>query len=263
MTPLKNYLNNHPLFIKQADALYRQNSFSFRAFEKEYISLREKEGRLHTDQATRTLPNVPDDHPHRAEWLIRGKSTNQLVKYVKEKSCENLLEVGCGNGWLTHLLSLHVKMDTCGIDVNEFELAQAARLFSNDKTIFLQADIFSDILPIGFFDIIVLASSAQYFPHFPRLIQRMFELGRPTVEVHFIDTPFYTPPQIADARNRTDYYFAKIGFSEMADKYFHRSISELSSFKWKYLHNPDSLQNRVLKKFTKTSPFPWILVKSA
>lgn len=263
MTPLKNYLDNHPLVNKRADGLYFQNNFSFETFEKQYIEVRQKENRLHSDKEIRLLPKVSTDHPHLEEWLIRKKSTGKLANYLKKTPVENLLEVGCGNGWFTHRLSSQVKVDTCGVDVNELELAQASRLFSNDRTIFLQADVFSDILPMGFFDVIVLASSAQYFPNFSRLIQRMFELGRSTAEVHIIDTPFYHPLQIADAHKRTEDYFAQMGFPAMAANYFHRSISELDNFNWTYLYNPASLQNRVVRKFRRTSPFPWIVVKPA
>lgn len=261
LTPLKNYLNNHPLVARQSDGLYIQNNLDFGSFGKDYIELRKKEGRVHNDQEVRMLPNVPVNHSHYSEWLVREKSTHQLVKHLKKRRFDNLLEVGCGNGWLTHQLSLQAKVDKCGVDVNEFELEQASRLFSNGETTFLQGDVFSDILPIGFFDIIVLASSAQYFPDFSRLIQRMFELGKPTAEVHIIDTPFYRPLQISEAQKRTEIYFAQMGFPEMAANYFHRSISELDNFKWTCLYEPNSFQNRILRKFGKTPPFPWIVVK--
>lgn len=260
---LNPHFDNHPLVTRRADGLYCQHNLNFEGFEKQYIELRGKENRLHSDEEISQLPSVPTNHPHHAEWAIRKRSMEKLANYFKAKPINNLLEVGCGNGWLTQHLSLNVKGCACGVDVNEFELAQAARVFSNKKITFLQGDVFENLLPIGYFDIIVLASSVQYFSDFPKLIQRMFEFGTQKAEVHIVDSPFYAQPEIVSARKRTENYFAQMGFSAMAQNYFHRSISDLNQFKWKYLYNPDSLKNRVLKKIGKASPFPWIVIDAA
>ncbi len=53
-----------------------------------------------------------------------------------------ILELGCGNGWLSHLLSQSLQRDVCGIDVNRTELTQAARMFGHDQRLsFIAADI--------------------------------------------------------------------------------------------------------------------------
>jgi len=262
LTTLNQYFDNHPLVTKRADGLYCQKNLSFDIFEQQYVELRQKEKRLHTDEETFQLPFVRTDHPHRAEWEIRKRSMKKLTSYLKKRPIHKLLEVGCGNGWLTHHLSVNVEGCVCGVDVNEVELAQAARVFSDNKIAFLHGDIFEDLLPCGYFDIIVLASSVQYFSDFPKLIKRVFELGARKAEVHIVDSPFYVQDEIESARKRTENYFAQIGFPTMAQNYFHRTMLDLNHFKWKYLYNPDSLQNRVLKKIGKASPFPWILIES-
>jgi ubiquinone/menaquinone biosynthesis C-methylase UbiE len=263
LTTLNSYFENHPLVTKRADGLYYQNNFSFEGFEKQYIELRKKENRLHSDEETRQLPHVGADHPHHAEWVIRELSTQRLITHLKEQHFNNLLEVGCGNGWLTNQLSKSLDADVCGIDVNNFELSQAVKLFSNDKITFFQTDIFSETLPANFFDAVVFASSIQYFPNIGKVLQKIFPLIHPSGEVHIIDTPFYSPQQIVDAHIRTKKYFAQIGFPEMSNNYFHHSPDALSTYNFSYGHNPSSIYQRTIKALFRKlhSPFPWIIIK--
>jgi protein-L-isoaspartate O-methyltransferase len=46
-------------------------------------------------------------HRHYHEWQIRKASSNRLVKYLaKKQKILEILEVGCGNGWLSAKLSV-------------------------------------------------------------------------------------------------------------------------------------------------------------
>ena len=74
------------------------------------------------------------------------------------------MELGCGNGWLTHHLAMIKNSYVVGVDINRFELEQAARVFNNfNNHKFFYADVFADYFKLGDFDIILLAGSIQYF----------------------------------------------------------------------------------------------------
>ena len=75
-------------------------------FEEQYLSLRQKEGRLYSDTELFNLPEIPRDHLHYAEWQIRKESAKRLRNYFeKRSSLIKILEIGCGNGWLSHQLA--------------------------------------------------------------------------------------------------------------------------------------------------------------
>ena len=75
-------------------------------FESLYIQLREKEGRIYPDEEVAQLPVTSSTHPHYKEWLIRKESSQKLVSWLKKKKKPlDMLEIGCGNGWLSHKLS--------------------------------------------------------------------------------------------------------------------------------------------------------------
>jgi 2-polyprenyl-3-methyl-5-hydroxy-6-metoxy-1,4-benzoquinol methylase len=75
-------------------------------FERLYIALREQEQRLYTDEQVRQLPDIDPSHLHYKEWKIRKHSAERLISYLnKKKRRLNILEIGCGNGWLSAQLA--------------------------------------------------------------------------------------------------------------------------------------------------------------
>jgi hypothetical protein len=75
------------------------DSSARKRFEKLYITLREKENRLYTDDQVKQLPLIPSSHVHSAEWVIRKRSTARLLNYLRKRRIQlSILEAGCGNG---------------------------------------------------------------------------------------------------------------------------------------------------------------------
>src|SRR4051794_33766657 len=102
-----------------------------KAFEADYLSLRKKEGRLYTDEEVARLPHVVKNASLKKEWAIRSASCQRLIKYLAGKKTKlSILEIGCGNGWLSNQLAAVTKTQVLGLDVNQTELAQAQRVFS-------------------------------------------------------------------------------------------------------------------------------------
>ncbi len=106
--------------------------------ENVYLQVRKKEGRFYPDSIVRSLPVIDKNHPLKKEWKLREISCNKLLKYISTKAVENILEVGCGNGWLSSKISKKCGCFVAGVDVNREELKQAARVFGgNDKVKFI------------------------------------------------------------------------------------------------------------------------------
>ena len=230
-----------------------------------YIRVRDKEGRLYSDNMVRNLPDVPLDHPLRAEWCARAASMRRLMDHIRRLPPHpaRLLDVGCGNGWLSHHLCALRGLSVWGVDRAGPELTQAAGIFGAGNLMFLEADVFQPPVPQSSFDVIVMASVIQYFPDLPRLIQSLQLLLRPGGEIHVIDSPLYDAAGLAAAQKRTEAYYAALGFPDMSAHYFHHTYAELRPFAPIYLHRPDSLPARVSRRIGRPqSPFPWVLIRS-
>jgi SAM-dependent methyltransferase len=233
-------------------------------FEKRYVQLREKENRLYRDEIVKRLPRIPVDHPTRNEWHLRKICLDELVSHLEKRGqCKSILEVGCGNGWLSHALVTSLGAGVCALDINEIELNQGARVFKSDDLTFVYADIFTVPFNGYQFDTIILASATQYFADVPRLLSRLLELLTPTGRIYLVDSPWYSEATVGNARARSRAYFDSIGFPEMADNYFHHTWSALVPFNFEIFFNPNSLASLIERKLLmKQRPhFPWIVIK--
>ncbi len=93
------------------------------------------------------------------------RACRRLLRYLKARGGSGpLLELGCGNGWLSRRLAEGLRCEVCGVDVNRAELAQAARVFAaSPRLSFVAGDIHTLPLPPPRFDAIVLPACIQYF----------------------------------------------------------------------------------------------------
>ena len=231
------------------------------SFEQQYIALRSKEQRIYTDQEVARLPEIGPSHVHYKEWVIRKNSSQHLIQYLKRKKQSlNMLEIGCGNGWLSSRLSDTGNCRVTGIDINSTELRQAERVFHGKKNLsFVSGDIRSGILNNAGFNIIVFAASLQYFSSLSEVFLAAFNHLHAGGEIHIIDTRFYRKEQLEAARQATRDYFCSLGFAGMASHYFHHCTEDLKKFNPQILFSPDSLKSKV---FGNRSPFYWVSIKN-
>lgn len=228
-----------------------------------YLRLRAKEGRLYSDDIVARLPVIPAGHHLGSEWRARARSASRLTRYLSARPGPlSILELGCGNGWLSNLLS-KAGHSVLGVDQNRHELKQAARVFSgNSQLSFFEADIFCAPFVPAYFDVIVLASVLQYFQDITGLVSVLSNYLKPQGEIHILDTPFYLDNELDAATLRSRQYYTALGFPEMMDHYFHHRVSDLQALHPKILYLPQSWTLRLKQLLRQDdSPFPWIMIK--
>lgn len=231
-------------------------------FEELYLKVRQKEKRIYTDDEVNSLPITLKNNPHKDEWKLREKSFLRFKEYLTSKKENlNILDLGSGNGWFCGQLSKSFNHFFYCIDVNLYELKQAARIFSTEKIKFIYADIFTTEIRNDSFDLIIINAAVQYISDLKKLLKRLLTHINATGEIHIIDSPFYTDAEVENAKGRTKAYYESLGFPEMSEHYFHHTFTELEKFNYKLLYNPTHPQT-IFAKFLKEkdSPFPWIVV---
>ncbi len=230
-------------------------------FEQLYFSLRQKEGRVCSDDEVAQLPFIYSTHPYHREWITRKNSCRALVSYIKHRNnILTILEVGCGNGWLSAKLASSVDVEVTGLDVNKVELEQARRVFKRIPGLhFINDGLQAAELKEKKFDIILFAASIQYFPSLQQVVNDSLQHLTLQGEIHIMDSPFYLAEELAAARQRTKEHFSRMGFPEMSGHYFHHTICELEDFQYKILHHPHSWKNKLS---IKKNPFYWIVIKN-
>lgn len=227
-------------------------------FEKSYLQLRQKEGRVYTDKEVAQLPAVAETNPHYNEWQLRKESSEKLINYIKKRKKEtDILEIGCGNGWLSAKLAGIKGSMVTGIDINSHELDQAKRVFKHIPNLQFSYGSINDLVKMEF-DVIVLAAAIQYFPLLQDLLTPAMKCLAQNGEIHIIDSHFYSLAELGEAKQRSRNYFESAGFPEMTNLYFHHSLAELDPLDYSVLYDPDSLFNRFLRN---RNPFYWIRIQ--
>jgi ubiquinone/menaquinone biosynthesis C-methylase UbiE len=230
-------------------------------FEQLYIALREKERRVYTDEQVAQLPIIESSHIHSAEWAIRNRSAARLLNYLGKKNRNlTILEIGCGNGWFCGRLGDLPGSIITGLDINEFELNQAKRVFENKTNIHFRVGDIINAPPDEKMDIVIFAASIQYFPSFTQTIGKALSILNPEGEIHILDSPFYSNMEIASAQQRSYIYYRSVGYGGMAKFYFHHSIEALENYNYKMLFNPFRTVNKLLRR---KDLFPWICIKAS
>ena len=228
-------------------------------FERLYVDVRTKEERLYSLQQVADLPEVSADHVHYHEWKMRKTSCHQLINYLKKKNKRlKILEVGCGNGWLSNKIAFHLDAEVVGLDINKIELEQAKATWRQTTDLsFVHGDIRDNIFPSQYFDVILFAASIQYFSSLKEILLAALSLLNTSGEIHIMDSNFYSSKQVSAASERTNTYYAELGFPEMSAHYFHHSWNDLKQFNYKLLDQPRSIVN-LLKG--RQNIFSWIKI---
>jgi len=229
-------------------------------FEAGYHKVRALEQRILSDDQVSQLPQgtgLWNAH----EWRIRARSADRLARALEKRGQgQRILEVGCGNGWLSALLQ-HRGHHVMGIDVFTAELEQAARVFPSGP-VFARADLFRSPLPSGGFEAIVLAASIQYFRDPVATLERTLELLAPGGEVHVLDTIIYPDEAAAGkARLRSDAYYKSLDVPEMVGHYYAHTLATFARLgSMKVLSAPRSVDKWLSRLGGNCSPFSHLVL---
>jgi SAM-dependent methyltransferase len=251
------------LFTRIGDNFFVQKELASTDFEKEYIAIRAKENRLYSDEIVSVLPEYSGHPALEREWLARKSSTQKLLRYLDDKKpWRNFLELGCGNGWLSHQLVKTDSREVTSLDINRKELEQAARVFKHAENItFVYADIFTAPLGRGAFDCIVLGSCIQYFRDAPSLLNRLLDLLSENGEIHILDSPLYNNEDMPGAQARSREYF-RVQHPEMESFYFHHGWNIFDGLNFSVLAAPSPKFYALFQRWLPVrSPFAWIRIK--
>jgi SAM-dependent methyltransferase len=207
--------------------------------EQLYYEVRNKEGRIISDDELKKLPLAFDTNPHKKEWDIRASNFERFKQYLsKQYSGKQLkiLDIGCGNGWMAHQLN-KLGHNVTAVDLNMSELAQAEKVFGNSDTLqWVYVDVLNDNSPIDKYDLIVLAASCQYFEDMTQLTGKLKSLLSPGGTIHLLDSVFYKNNQQEAARARSIQYYTSMGYAAMSEYYFHHATESLIKNGYKKLY---------------------------
>ena len=229
------------------------------AFSARYAAVRGEEGRLLRDEDVLLLPRGGTGQLAE-EWKVRADSARRLVDTLRRwKGGARILEVGCGNGWLSALLH-RAGHQVLGIDACVPEVEQAARIFNGP--VFALADPWWARLPAGGFDVVVFAESIQYFADVQAILDRAQELLAEGGEVHVLDSILYPDASAAQAAlERSKAYYAATGHPEMATHYHaHRLPDLLIRPGTRVLQDPDRLPRLRRMAGLPVSPFTHVVI---
>lgn len=231
-------------------------------FEQLYLQVIKREKRFYSDDEVKLLPYASERNPHKNEWQLRTKTFLRFRNYLAAKKTKlNILDVGCGNGWLIGQLAKEFDHNYFGIDTNLAELEQADRLFTSENVKFIYGDITKASLPTDTFNIVILNSSLEYFKDVDVLLKELLTISKSYGEVHILDTQFYNHSELTQLRNNSLKYFTALKLPEMTTKYFHHSLEELKYFRYTFHYNPETLKNKLSNLiFDEDSPYPWIMI---
>lgn len=228
------------------------------AFEDIYINVRKAEGRIYNDSQVKLLPDINSSHKYYNEWMIRKRSMKMLTFYLDSMpKSKTLLELGCGNGWLTSKLAELDFDEVVGMDVNIPELEQAASVFSERANLLFAH---GNICIAGLkFDYIVASSVIAYFENLKSLIDSLLTKLNTNGEIHIIDSPLYS--DTVSARERSLKYYNELGYPEMSEYYHHHSPEDLKTYNCTFLYDANSLTNKIKRRLNSAlSPFSWIRI---
>jgi ubiquinone/menaquinone biosynthesis C-methylase UbiE len=199
-----------------------------------YIAVRNAEDRVIDDAMLRSLPYTVPSYIHHHEWEVRTRSLQRFLQEInKFRKPLKILDIGCGNGWLSARLFNEGHIVTA-VDLNLTELEQAERVFgTHERLRWVYADILIDEIIKAPQDVIVFSASCQYFPDIKLLIEKVKSLLDKNGSVHLLDSFFYPDHEISTARERTLQYYSQLGFPGMASHYFHHKISDLKKLGFK------------------------------
>jgi 2-polyprenyl-3-methyl-5-hydroxy-6-metoxy-1,4-benzoquinol methylase len=110
-------------------------------------------------------------------------------------SNESVLDIGCGNGFLTSDIATSTSGRVVGVDKNAANIEFARAHYAAENTEFVCGDVTSD-MRLGEFDVVVLSNVLEHLPDRVRFLQKIQEAARPSeflIRVPMYEREWMTP----------------------------------------------------------------------
>lgn len=238
------------------DGVYIASPFS-PASDDLFERVRRKENRDYKDDVLKDLPDISVFHPEYKNWCNRKKSAKKIVDYiVKKKSIGNVLQIGCGNGWLANYIVQRTDVDFYALDIDLKVLKKGASIHDNERLHFVYGDIFGNLgLEAGSIDYILLYDSAQYFPNLTFLVEYLNKFLSSSGEIHIMDTPIYHEAAIDKVKLESRSYYQNIDCAAMSALVHHHSYTDIKAAQ---VIHPGKTQWLGIMRNQYDSPYLWV-----
>ena len=186
----------------QVDGIWRfllpESEAHYSRFIADYESIRRAEGRGNTSEKYyRSLPFKDLSGQFKADWKIRARSYNMLVKNVLTRLQDPLerslkiLDLGAGNGWLSNrLASQGDRVFAIDILINEQDGLRTWKFYEHSFTP-IQAEF--NHLPImdRFADAVIFNASFHYSENYGETLGEALRVLSPRGQIVIMDSPVY------------------------------------------------------------------------
>jgi SAM-dependent methyltransferase len=174
-------------------SLSPDRALAYDRFIAEYEFIRRAEGRASQDPAYyRALPFTGPADRLRAQWAIRASTFRYIQQYLLPRTPARILDLGAGNGWLSHRLAL-LGHQPVAVDLltNSTDGLGAAVHYAPVRFPRVQASL--DQLPFAdaTFDLAIFNASFHYSENYRETLAEALRVVRREGSVLLADTPWY------------------------------------------------------------------------
>jgi ubiquinone/menaquinone biosynthesis C-methylase UbiE len=243
------------LEFRKVEGIWRfllpESEAHYTRFIADYETVRRSEGRGSTSaDYYRLLPFKDLSGRHRADWRIRARSFNVLVKNVLTKLQSPLerslkiIDLGAGNGWLSNRLSAQGdRVIAVDLLVNEQDGLGAWKFYEHSFTP-VQAEF--NHLPVmdRFADAVIFNASLHYSENYAETLKEALRVLSPDGQIVIIDSPVYHRGVSGEkmVREREEQFKEKYGFASdnlQSENYLtYTRLKELArelNLRWKFV----------------------------
>lgn len=138
---------------------------------------------------------------------VQKEMKDILIKFMLQNNKDdieirNILEIGCGTGYLTHSLAeLFPSAHITAVDIAPGMIAEIKSKFTNNSVDFICADI-EEIELNNTYDIIISNAAFQWFNHMPVTIKKLYTALNPNGMLCFSTFGEYTFHELSECFNR-------------------------------------------------------------
>mgnify|MGYP000844833910 FL=1 len=126
-------------------------------------------------------------HPYHKILTTRFK-TDLIIKFLKNKNFEKILDIGCGSGYILHEIKKHFpKSDLYGVDF-ESKSIELAKKITNEKYYVLNAENLTHKFKENSFDCVISTDVMEHIENYKANISEVYKILNPG-GIFFVYTP--------------------------------------------------------------------------